>query len=348
MRWHIQFSIATAVAHCKVWWTPIPPRSQYVVSKYLEGNQSKRNCARNDELGLNFGRIHETTCCAIIGVIYTLNWTTCWDFLQQGKGLVKVNGQPLSLVQPEILRFKVRTIHSLNQFPRATKEGIRPNRKRQWQWENVHEIGFWQFMLEFLGLRAPPHRRRWQVRRCRHPCPRHRWWSHLAGLRHPSGYRQVHCRLLPEVRRWALQEPAEAGSCSVRPHTPGCRQPPCRAQEVRWSRCPLPLPEVLPLNFSFSLVTRRKGKEKFTATGKWNMSVFICFFYHDLFPWLLGGLGTWEDSGMFERFMFGLTALTWDQRTGLEEFGKMTSGCCSGALLICFSLALSCTAGKNT
>jgi ribosomal protein S9 len=30
-------------------------------------------------------------------------------FLQQGKGLVKVNGQPLSLVQPEILRFKVRT-----------------------------------------------------------------------------------------------------------------------------------------------------------------------------------------------------------------------------------------------
>jgi hypothetical protein len=31
-------------------------------------------------------------------------------FLQQGKGLVKVNGQPLSLVQPEILRFKVRTL----------------------------------------------------------------------------------------------------------------------------------------------------------------------------------------------------------------------------------------------
>lgn len=28
--------------------------------------------------------------------------------LQAGKGLVKVNGRPLSLVQPEILRFKVR------------------------------------------------------------------------------------------------------------------------------------------------------------------------------------------------------------------------------------------------
>lgn len=27
--------------------------------------------------------------------------------LQAGKGLVKVNGKPLSLIQPEILRFKV-------------------------------------------------------------------------------------------------------------------------------------------------------------------------------------------------------------------------------------------------
>jgi hypothetical protein len=29
-------------------------------------------------------------------------------YQQQGKGLIKVNGQPLGLVQPEILRFKVR------------------------------------------------------------------------------------------------------------------------------------------------------------------------------------------------------------------------------------------------
>ena len=34
--------------------------------------------------------------------------------LQQGKGLVKVNGQPLSLVQPEILRFKVRISHPIH------------------------------------------------------------------------------------------------------------------------------------------------------------------------------------------------------------------------------------------
>jgi ribosomal protein S9 len=38
--------------------------------------------------------------------------------LQQGKGLIKVNGQPLSLVQPEILRFKVR--YSITAHPNTT------------------------------------------------------------------------------------------------------------------------------------------------------------------------------------------------------------------------------------
>jgi ribosomal protein S9 len=33
---------------------------------------------------------------------------------QKGKGLVKVNGKPLSLVQPEILRFKVAITPSLH------------------------------------------------------------------------------------------------------------------------------------------------------------------------------------------------------------------------------------------
>ena len=32
---------------------------------------------------------------------------------KKGKGLIKVNGQPLSLVQPEILRFKVSIEHDL-------------------------------------------------------------------------------------------------------------------------------------------------------------------------------------------------------------------------------------------
>lgn len=43
---------------------------------------------------------------------------------QQGKGLVKVNGQPLNLVQPEILRFKVRFSHSSEHLPqRCSKQG---------------------------------------------------------------------------------------------------------------------------------------------------------------------------------------------------------------------------------
>ena len=34
---------------------------------------------------------------------------------QQGKGLVKVNGMPLNLVTPEILRFKVHLAYNLHQ-----------------------------------------------------------------------------------------------------------------------------------------------------------------------------------------------------------------------------------------
>jgi len=47
------------------------------------------------------------------------------DHAQKGKGLIKVNGKPLSLVQPEILRFKVchlnypKRRHKLKQ-PRST------------------------------------------------------------------------------------------------------------------------------------------------------------------------------------------------------------------------------------
>lgn len=37
--------------------------------------------------------------------------------IQQGKGLIKVNGKPLSLTQPEILRFKVSLQPSPARFP---------------------------------------------------------------------------------------------------------------------------------------------------------------------------------------------------------------------------------------
>lgn len=42
---------------------------------------------------------------------------TLWGTKQQGKGLVKVNGKPLSLAQPEILRFKVNPPTFLLLFP---------------------------------------------------------------------------------------------------------------------------------------------------------------------------------------------------------------------------------------
>ena len=43
--------------------------------------------------------------------------------IQQGKGLVKVNGQPLSLVQPEILRFKVCATTAPSKRERSRKGG---------------------------------------------------------------------------------------------------------------------------------------------------------------------------------------------------------------------------------
>lgn len=55
-------------------------------------------------------------------------------------------------------------------------------------------------------------------------------------------------RILPEVRRRAQQEPAQASPRRIRPHTPRCRQPTMRAQEVRRSRCPRPVPEVLQID----------------------------------------------------------------------------------------------------
>lgn len=87
-----------------------------------------------------------------------------------------------------------------------------------------------------------------RVTHSRHPRPSLRRWSHFPDLRHPTGHRQEPDRLLPEVRRRALQEPPQAGPRPVRPNPPRCRQPSLRAQEVRWSRRPCQVPEVLPLN----------------------------------------------------------------------------------------------------
>ena len=48
--------------------------------------------------------------------------------IQAGKGLVKVNGKPLGLLQPEILRFKVRT-HSLRKKSSPATLLIKPSKK---------------------------------------------------------------------------------------------------------------------------------------------------------------------------------------------------------------------------
>jgi len=51
-------------------------------------------------------------------------------------------------------------------------------------------------------------------------------------------------------RRWGLQEGDQGHSGSVRQNPAGRRSASLRAQEVRRSRCPCSLPEVVPLNYS--------------------------------------------------------------------------------------------------
>lgn len=48
--------------------------------------------------------------------------------IQQGKGLIKVNGQPISLVQPEILRFKVRRFSESHSESWEVESGRYPDR----------------------------------------------------------------------------------------------------------------------------------------------------------------------------------------------------------------------------
>jgi hypothetical protein len=92
--------------------------------------------------------------------------------------------------------------------------------------------------------------------RRRHPRPRLRRRTHVPGVRHPPSDCQIHRRLLPEIRRRVLQEPAQAGPRGVRPHTARRRQQTVRAQEVRRARRARAVPEILPLNRA-GLRTRR-------------------------------------------------------------------------------------------
>ena len=123
-----------------------------------------------------------------------------WQPLPQaGKGLVKVNGKPLALTQPEILRFKVDFSHLyLSIHPSLTRTTM-------------------------TGLRATPHCRAWQICQCRHPRSCLRRWSYFSDLRYPPSHREVNCGILPEIRGRICEEPVEASFGDVRPDAVGGR-----------------------------------------------------------------------------------------------------------------------------
>lgn len=98
---------------------------------------------------------------------------------QAGKGLVKVNGKPLSLLQPEILRFKVRGPVRCPSCPLT------------------HRL---TTLLTITGLRTSPNSRSGQILRRGHP--RTRYWRrpYIPNLRHPPSYCEVYRSLLSEIR----------------------------------------------------------------------------------------------------------------------------------------------------
>ncbi|RMY93544.1 hypothetical protein D0861_01863 [Hortaea werneckii] len=64
---------------------------------------------------------------------------------KQGKGLIKVNGQPLGLVEPQVLRFKVYEpvlILGLDKFERVGKSALATKRMEDWQWRDWATVGF--------------------------------------------------------------------------------------------------------------------------------------------------------------------------------------------------------------
>ncbi len=86
---------------------PAPPTTSHVLTTALQNGLSIRAMLRQEEdrhrcrpLQGTLRRRRESARSRIRDNLLTNN-------TQAGKGLIKVNGKPLSLVQPEILRFKV-------------------------------------------------------------------------------------------------------------------------------------------------------------------------------------------------------------------------------------------------
>ena len=124
---------------------------------------------------------------------------------KQGKGLIKVNGKPLSLVEPQILRFKVYEpvlILGLDKFGRflgsvcvsewGGRGGMGGAELTQCEHKSVMrlESGFWRIEtgVEEFGSCADSI----DCSGRRHPSASTRRWPHLPDLRNPPGHREEH------------------------------------------------------------------------------------------------------------------------------------------------------------
>ena len=156
---------------------------------------------------------------------------------KKGRGLIKINGCPIELVEPEVLRYKVFEPILLLGRERFANMDIRIRVKGGGYTSQIYAIrqAIAKSVVAYYQKCAPrPATPPLSAR----PSPRP-----LAPSPSPPPP-----LLLLRRRRRGLQEGDQGDPADVRPHAAGRRPPPLRAEEVRRSGRPRAAPKVVPLS----------------------------------------------------------------------------------------------------
>ncbi len=172
----------------------------------------------------------------------------------QGKGLIRVNGKPLKLFAPEILRAKLYEPVLIVGADKFAEVDIRVRVTGGGHTSQVYAVR--QAVGYFQGEPSAPGFG--NTEKVANACGFNRLPRPLsvpgpvasrcaARTRTEILTSGILDRLLRQVHRRALQEPPQDDPHQLRPQPAGCRPQALRAQEVWRKGCPCEVPEVLPL-----------------------------------------------------------------------------------------------------
>ncbi|KAG5457136.1 MAG: hypothetical protein BJ554DRAFT_2929, partial [Olpidium bornovanus] len=143
----------------------------------LQGGQAGNDCPENESESSSRSRRPKTA--------------TAVAFCKRGKGLIRLNGSPIELVEPDILKFKIYEPILLIGQDKFANVDIRIRVKGGGHTSQIYG--------EYPASGPFPHVP------YRYP-PRDSDDSDIPLASNPPGARQGHCRILPEVRRRGVQE----------------------------------------------------------------------------------------------------------------------------------------------